>query len=61
MTMNKRFEDWQAEQMKDPEFRAAVKRLEPEFQAERLYIKHRRFRYWLKWKYHQLLREIGLK
>ena len=32
---NIRFEDWEAEQMKDPEFRAAVKELEPEYQAAR--------------------------
>lgn len=31
---NVSFEDWEAEQMKDPEFRAAVEALEPVYQAE---------------------------
>ena len=36
---NIRFEDWEAEQMQDPEFRAAVKELEPAYQVARLRIK----------------------
>jgi len=35
---NIRFEDWEAEQMQDPEFRAAVEKLEPVYQVERLRI-----------------------
>ena len=34
-----RFEDWEAEQMQDPEFRAAVEELEPAYQVARLRIK----------------------
>jgi len=29
------FEDWEAERMRDPEFRAACEALEPEYQAAR--------------------------
>jgi len=36
---NIRFENWEAEQMQDPEFRAAVKELEPAYQVARLRIK----------------------
>lgn len=36
--MTIKFEDWEAERMKDPEFRAAWERLEPAYQAERLRI-----------------------
>jgi len=32
------FEDWRADQMKDPELRAAREELEPEYQAARLRI-----------------------
>lgn len=32
------FEDWEAEQMQDPEFRAAVEELEPAYRAERLRV-----------------------
>jgi transcriptional regulator with XRE-family HTH domain len=32
------FEDWEADQMKDPEFRAAVEELEPAYQVARLRI-----------------------
>jgi DNA-binding XRE family transcriptional regulator len=35
---NIRFEDWEADQMKDPEFRAAVEELEPAYQVARLRI-----------------------
>ncbi len=35
---NIRFEDWEAEQMRDPEFRAAVEELEPSYQIARLRI-----------------------
>jgi len=35
---NVRFEDWEAEQMKDPEFRAAAEELEPAYQVARLRI-----------------------
>jgi transcriptional regulator with XRE-family HTH domain len=38
MTTNIRFEDWEAERMRDPEFRAAVERLEPIYQVTRLRI-----------------------
>jgi hypothetical protein len=31
-----RFADWEAEQMQDPEFRAAAEELEPVYQMERL-------------------------
>lgn len=34
--MNIRFEDWETEQMQDPEFRAAAKELEPAYQVARL-------------------------
>ena len=34
-----RFEDWEAEQMQDSEFRAAVEELEPAYQVARLRIK----------------------
>ena len=37
---NIRFEDWEADQMRDPEFRAAAKELEPAYQkAQRRIIK----------------------
>ena len=35
---NSRFEDWEAEQMRDPEFRAAAEELEPAYQVARLRI-----------------------
>ena len=35
---NIRFKDWEAEQMQDPEFRAAVEELEPAYQVARLRI-----------------------
>jgi len=35
---NIRFEDWEAEQMRDPEFRAAAEELEPAYQKARLCI-----------------------
>jgi transcriptional regulator with XRE-family HTH domain len=35
---NIRFEDWEAEQMQDPAFRAAVEELEPAYQIARLRI-----------------------
>ncbi|MGA9351466.1 MAG: hypothetical protein WBW48_22020 [Anaerolineae bacterium] len=38
---NLRFEDWEAEQMKDPGFRAAVEELESAYQVARLRIMHR--------------------
>jgi transcriptional regulator with XRE-family HTH domain len=38
MTDTIRFEDWEAEQMKDPEFRAALEALEPAYQVARLRI-----------------------
>ena len=36
MVKNIKFEDWEEEQMKDPEFRAAVDELEPAYQVGRL-------------------------
>jgi transcriptional regulator with XRE-family HTH domain len=36
MTANIRFEDWEAEQMRDPEFRAAAEELEPAYQVARM-------------------------
>lgn len=36
MTTNIRFEDWEAEQMRDPEFREAAEALEPAYQVARL-------------------------
>jgi transcriptional regulator with XRE-family HTH domain len=33
-----RFEDWETEQMKDPEFRAAAEELDPSYQLARLRI-----------------------
>jgi len=38
MNRNVRFEDWAAEQMKDPEFREAYEALEPAYQIARLRI-----------------------
>jgi transcriptional regulator with XRE-family HTH domain len=38
MNKNIRFEDWEAEQMQDPEFRAAAEALEPAYQVARLRI-----------------------
>ena len=35
---NIRFEDWEAEQMRDPDFRAAAEELEPAYQVARLRI-----------------------
>jgi len=35
---NIRFEDWEAEQVRDPEFRAAAEELEPAYQIARLRI-----------------------
>lgn len=37
-SMNVRFEDWEAEQMQSPEFRAAAEELEPAYQVARLRI-----------------------
>ena len=34
--MNINFDDWEAEQMRDPEFRAAAEELEPAYQSERI-------------------------
>jgi predicted transcriptional regulator len=36
MSANIRFEDWEAKQMQDPEFRAAAEELEPAYQVARL-------------------------
>ena len=36
MSRNIRFEDWEARQMQDPEFRAAAEDLEPAYQVARL-------------------------
>ena len=36
MSGNIRFEDWEAKQMQDPEFRAAAVELEPAYQVARL-------------------------
>ena len=36
--MHRTLEEWEAEQMKDPEFRAACEALEPEYQLARLRI-----------------------
>jgi transcriptional regulator with XRE-family HTH domain len=38
MSTNIRFEDWEAGQMQDPEFRAAAEDLEPAYQVARLRI-----------------------
>jgi transcriptional regulator with XRE-family HTH domain len=38
MSANTRFEDWEAEQLQDPEFRAAAEDLEPAYQVARLRI-----------------------
>ena len=38
MTPNVRFEDWEAEQMRDPEFRAIAEEMEPAYQLARLRI-----------------------
>ena len=35
---NIRFEDWEAEQMRNPEFRAAAEELEPAYQSDRTRI-----------------------
>ncbi len=40
MTQNIRFQDWDAEQMADPEFRAVAEDMEPAFQLARLRILH---------------------
>lgn len=37
-SMNVRFEDWEAGQMRNPEFRAAAEELEPAYQVARLRI-----------------------
>ena len=36
MSANIRFEDWEAQEMQDPEFRAAARDLEPAYQVARL-------------------------
>jgi DNA-binding XRE family transcriptional regulator len=38
MTPNVRFEDWEADQMRDPEFRAIAEEREPAYQLARLRI-----------------------
>lgn len=38
MVKNNRFEDWEAEQLKDPEFRAEAEKQEPAYQVARLRI-----------------------
>ena len=38
MTTNIRFEDWEAEQLRDPEFREAAEELEPAYQVARLRV-----------------------
>lgn len=38
MTPNIRFEDWEAAQMRDPEFRALAQAMEPAYQLARLRI-----------------------
>jgi len=38
VTRFERFEDWEARQMQDPEFRAAAEELEPAYQVARLRI-----------------------
>lgn len=38
MSENIRFEDWEAQQMQDPEFRAKAEALEPAYQVARLRI-----------------------
>jgi len=38
MSTNIRFEDWEAEQMQNPAFRAAAEELEPAYQVARLRI-----------------------
>jgi len=38
VNMNIQFEEWEAEQMEDPEFRAAAQDLEPAYQIARLRI-----------------------
>lgn len=38
MSENIRFEDWETEQMQDPEFQAAAEALEPAYQVARLRI-----------------------
>jgi transcriptional regulator with XRE-family HTH domain len=40
MTRNIRFEDWEAEQMRDPEFRTIAEEMEPAYQLARLRILH---------------------
>jgi transcriptional regulator with XRE-family HTH domain len=40
MTQNIRFQDWEAEQMADPEFRAIAEEMEPAYQLARLRILH---------------------
>lgn len=40
MTRTIRFEDWEAEQMRDPEFRAITEELKPVYQLARLRILH---------------------
>jgi len=40
MTRTIRFEEWEAEQMRDPEFRAIAEELEPAYQLARLRILH---------------------
>lgn len=39
MTKNIRFEDWEAQRMRNPEFRAAAEELEPSYQVACLRIK----------------------
>jgi len=43
---NIQFNDWEAEQMQDPEFRAAVEKLEPDYQAARRRIGSAEIRRW---------------
>lgn len=40
MTQNIQFQDWEAQQMTDPEFRAIADELEPAYQLARLRILH---------------------
>lgn len=61
MIKNKRFEDWQAERMNDPEFRAAVENLEPKYQAMRKQVKYGWLVYLPFLTYYWMRRKAGMK
>ena len=58
MAQTTRFEDWEAEQMKDPEFRAALEKLKPVFDLSASILRLRIAR---GWSLHELAKHAGVR